>query len=673
MRRTVTSLAGFACLLFLVLTQNSLAQSCDSGLSEGAYDSEVVLPQNLNCEERQEFWFTDQGSQIIPYKWFLQLEQPDNSNKFADPANMDEYRYLPKKPTARNPDGLPVGFTKGSAKSNRAYGKISNDWLGMTCAACHTGQVEFEGNKFLIDGAPAMADFEGMVLDLAASMKATLADEAKFERFAAAVGGDKDTLRGQLEQITKVRNDWNKLNAGKSRYGHARLDALGAIYNAVAVTALGQPANRNDADAPVSYPFIWDTPQHDKVQWNGSVPNAGPGALGRNVGEVIGVFGALELNLRRSSRSGHRNSANFRNLGRLEALVTKMWSPEWENTSLPQIDAALANKGRPVFEKFCLSCHADIDRTNPDRKIKAVMVPVANPDDADDPDALRTDPTMATNFISKMSRNPDAKNLFKRYWLFLSERERLDDPARNAKLLGFAAVGVITRGFFEDPLGTIEALKAGQPPVIVGAIERAKRHISGDKDPRTGLAKKSEIRRALVEIRRATRSYRKEQNVSNARAEDDGLLGRIERVRGRLRSSRDRIGSLFMDEDDRTEDDCPLCYKARPLNGIWATAPYLHNGSVRTMRQLLLPAACPTDAAGTPVYLEGRCRQITFNVGSREFDPVDMGFNDSGASTLDTSLPGNSNAGHDGPSYGNPELAANPDMLNALLEYLKTL
>ena len=31
----------------------------------------------------------------------------------------------------------------------------------------------------------------------------------------------------------------------------------------------------------------------------------------------------------------------------------------------------------------------------------------------------------------------------------------------------------------------------------------------------------------------------------------------------------------------------PLAYKARPLEGIWATAPYLHNGSVPNLYELL--------------------------------------------------------------------------------------
>jgi hypothetical protein len=63
---------------------------------------------------------------------------------------------------------------------------------------------------------------------------------------------------------------------------------------------------------------------------------------------------------------------------------------------------------------------------------------------------------------------------------------------------------------------------------------------------------------------------------------------------------------------------------------------------VRTLRQLLLPADQ---------------RQKIFKVGSRTFDPDAIGFVDAGASTLDTSLPGNANGGHDGPRYGSDVFA----------------
>jgi hypothetical protein len=101
-----------------------------------------------------------------------------------------------------------------------------------------------------------------------------------------------------------------------------------------------------------------------------------------------------------------------------------------------------------------------------------------------------------------------------------------------------------------------------------------------------------------------------------------------------------------------------LRYKARPLNGVWASAPYLHNGSVPNLAQLLLPAA-------------ERVKQ--FHVGSREFDPQHVGFDSQeapGTFLFDVSLPGNSNAGHEGPMYGTDLADAERE---DLVEYLKKL
>jgi hypothetical protein len=101
-------------------------------------------------------------------------------------------------------------------------------------------------------------------------------------------------------------------------------------------------------------------------------------------------------------------------------------------------------------------------------------------------------------------------------------------------------------------------------------------------------------------------------------------------------------------------DDYLLGYKTGPLPGMWATAPYLHNGSVPSLYQLLLPPAK---------------RVTAFWVGSREFDPREVGHRyDRGADTFrfDTSLPGNSNSGHD---YGT---AITDAERWDLIEYLKT-
>jgi hypothetical protein len=107
-----------------------------------------------------------------------------------------------------------------------------------------------------------------------------------------------------------------------------------------------------------------------------------------------------------------------------------------------------------------------------------------------------------------------------------------------------------------------------------------------------------------------------------------------------------------------------LQYKARPLNGIWATPPYLHNGSVPNLYALLSPV---------------NERPKTFYLGNREYDPVHVGYRTEkfpGGFEFDVSKRGNSNSGHEfnngsGPGIIGPLLT--PDERRALVEFLKTL
>ena len=105
---------------------------------------------------------------------------------------------------------------------------------------------------------------------------------------------------------------------------------------------------------------------------------------------------------------------------------------------------------------------------------------------------------------------------------------------------------------------------------------------------------------------------------------------------------------------DRMGDKTTPQYKARPLNGIWATAPYLHNGSIPNLEQLLKP------------YKE---RDKHFYVGSRRFDPVRVGLSTEKDGLrdflFDTTKPGNLNTGHD--------WTVAPEHRQDLIEYLKTL
>lgn len=96
-------------------------------------------------------------------------------------------------------------------------------------------------------------------------------------------------------------------------------------------------------------------------------------------------------------------------------------------------------------------------------------------------------------------------------------------------------------------------------------------------------------------------------------------------------------------------------YFTRPLRGLWATAPFLHNGSVPTLWDLLKPAAE---------------RPKRFAVGHREFDPVKVGYVETPTTPvwfLDTTVSGNHNTGHE---YGT---RLTDEEKRDLLEYLKTL
>lgn len=107
-------------------------------------------------------------------------------------------------------------------------------------------------------------------------------------------------------------------------------------------------------------------------------------------------------------------------------------------------------------------------------------------------------------------------------------------------------------------------------------------------------------------------------------------------------------------------------YVAPPLDGVWATAPYLHNGSVPTLRALL-------DSRVRPKYW-----MRTFR--STDYDPRDVGWkhtvHDRGkdgfeggerVNLYDTTLRGYSNGGH---TFGDPLTDIERD---DLLEYMKTL
>src|SRR6185312_4057346 len=260
------------------------------------------------------------------------------------------------------------------------------------CAACHTGEVRYRGKRIRLDGGQGMLDFNAFEGALVASLQATSADAQKFTRFADALKaapGARDMLRHDLDALAQKLAARHTMNQVEVPYGHGRLDAFGQIFNAVAVDFVGLPENRRAPDAPVSYPVVWDAPHLDVVQWNGSAPNDGPGALLQNVTTALAVYGSLDVT-ERKGLDGYPSSVDFAHLAQIEDDLYALQAPQWPAAIFGALDTQRVARGARIYAQQCGQCHQLSDRNDAKRQLKATLTPVAE---------VGTDPRMVDNFL----------------------------------------------------------------------------------------------------------------------------------------------------------------------------------------------------------------------------------------------------------------------------------
>lgn len=593
-------------LICLYLAGCSLVQKGD-GIEEGnptigGEDKVINLDQNWTTDTQQAFYFTTQGSRIMPYAWYLALEQADGQTLFRDDVHMTAFRYLPSKKSSWNPDGLAVGFVKDIDSHSK------EEWMGLNCAACHTAQIDYNGVSMRIDGGPTLGDFEHFNAKLVDALNATYESNKKFNRFANAVLGKNHSadeaviLRDNLLQQAMVLDNRNKINhsdENQPHYGYGRVDAIGAIFNQVLSKFNNLPNNGHISNAPASYPFLWGTHQSDVVQWTGFAPN-GPdsiGALIRNGGEVLGVYGQLDIPDDKSIKH-YKSSIDIKNLGKLESWIAELRSPIWPAEYLPAIDVELAANGQLHYKRYCVSCHEVIARGDQGKKYKAVLTPLAD---------VGTDPQ---EIINLAKTRPSGKFFDRKEAVIIGDKI----PAKATGL--DPLVNSVIGSILQHPLEALEAAIIEFEGKVMAAAP------DNDIDEKTS---------------------------DNIPLKLKAYIANYSKLRHQHAHSNDTTSA---------QDDFAV-YKARPLTGIWATAPYLHNGSVPNLYELLLSA----DQRSKKFYL-----------GNREFDPVNVGFvstpdiHDAIAFEFDTSLVGNSNSGHE---YGVNDLSEQEK--KELLEYLKTL
>ncbi len=163
--------------------------------------------QNWSPADSMWFYTTTQGSDLIPYDFFMVLEQENSEELFRANEHIAYYRYIPLKATSSNPDALPLGFVKDTYRGK--------EYMGFTCAACHTTQINYKGVGMRIDGGPAMSDMYNFMTVMDKALTQTWKDKAKRERFVKAVlarnglskifrGGRNFTSSEEVEEALKT-------------------------------------------------------------------------------------------------------------------------------------------------------------------------------------------------------------------------------------------------------------------------------------------------------------------------------------------------------------------------------------------------------------------------------------------------------------------------------------
>lgn len=593
MRLLFRLLALFAVLLGLGLAV-VLYYVANPKLPTWSPAQQVHYLEQWSAADRQTYYFTPQGTQVkgLRYDWFKELELPFSEQRFAAPEYLARFGFLidpEQKATPNNPANLPVGFARHQNPGSQ------DEFLDITCAACHTGELRFNGQAVRIDGGSAQHVLPSSVPTLrggsfgqalVASLVSTYYNSWKFERFARNVlGEDYDTRRQQLRQDFKaslntfVKVAWNDTHRGlyPTEEGPGRTDAFGRIANASFGDAIS-PDNYRVADAPVDYPQLWDMWTFDWVQWNGSAQQP----MARNIGEALGVGATLDFfdangqPLKGDER--YPSSVRLRDLHQIEQTLQRLKPPAWPEALLGAVDKPLAVKGRELFSENCAGCHVPRSVQTNGRWVQHLkMLPV---------DYIGTDPGAANNIADHRF------DLSALQW----------DPAELAKL-------------------DVQLQPPPAEPLDMSKLSSAK-----------GLA--------YVTAFVGNRAYREAKIPEAERPEMDGF-GLPIGVR-ELRA-----------------------YKARPLAGVWATAPFLHNGSVPSLYQLL----SPQDERAT-----------TFFKGTFEYDPRHLGYRTEAFTNgfkFDTRITGNHNSGHEfrAGKLGNGVIGRllQPQERWALLEYLKVL
>ena len=654
-----------------------------------------------DARELARTWYlTPQGSHLLDFDVFMSIPSASDQALFSARANLESYGFLysdnyeeggTRQGEHPNAGALPIGVVKdtrgeGHTPLAKHAQDLTRDYVGLTCAACHTGDLKYNGERFLIHAGQSNLDYERFISDLNVAVSKAVQDPKGTGYVArmAAKGADEKNATSRLaaaKQRMDGLRDRGQVPVGREA-GPGRIDAVGHILNEVFGHQYGDPndaarpydpngsdpASIKPIQVPVSVPAVWNAARLQCVQTNCLTSNS----LTRNVGEVLGVFGDSETYQDPSGRWRVRSTAKVKNLYALEEALDWIESPKW-SSKFPSPQGNLA-EGAKAFATHCQRCHAQpyLDKFS------------AQWDAVGENWSGRNAPSdLADHFVAED---------------YLGQTRYVWKVTR----VGFETVGTDDQ-FIKAHAGARYTLNPRATEILDGKMRDG--ILATLREKVGGLASLLAARLAELEGRDTTftgqaivnAEFDKLRNAqltsTNPLRKPDGSVMTLILLAGSTASA---VDSYFLDsypdretaagERDkfaffRARPQPPTLaqmavYRARPLNGIAFTAPYGHAGVWPTLESVLFPETRPE----------------SFWVGHNEFDPYAVGVDIKKGDAIcgapnrppmcfkvtttehrpGTDDSGNSRSGHAGARhYGGQE--PTPEEKRAIIEYLKSI
>ncbi len=616
-------------------------------------------PEGLTGPDLANFEHLSEGADVYPFEWMKALNSvgsKDANGKVTHPFLRDmESRFgiLPSR-NLKNEDGksflVPyVGIT--AAWSNhppeksdaflededtivRSIGGVKSiKMVGTNCALCHSGAMDVRGKTYKIDGSPSMVNVRVLFQDLAKSTAFVLADEGQMAAFL------KRLKVPRAEAQAKELHDFFFKRLAETTYGFINAGSLSAKITLAKAKYFsdtkrffrGQQAIQETLEKLLRVTYglnenddIGELSLRMKFLGNlmvGTDPRLGETNSGYSRTDAFGRIGNLVL--RGDDPISYTAPVSLPWIWGLKYMAMLHYNGNSNSVILRNVGQSLG-LGAVITSKEGDSTVNVYNLDRLEHLVHKIQVP---------------DWSQVFAGVTEMQVQQDlaqrGKSVYERSCQGCHESNHFVGPSkvlREYKIVPLAKLGT-------DQFAAINATKAVGNLAFEKSIFNGVGGIKARYYSKNGISVEMQKAMEFRDIR-GNEFFRDSLNGFDRQGEFQNDYGNIAKGAG---------------------------YKSRHLAGVWATAPYLHNGSVPNLWELLQSP---------------EKRPKIFNVQTREFDPKLVGFKykrdrnflgklksckKGEERCLDTSLSGNSNAGH---NYGT-DLQDSDKW--ALIEYLKVL